>query len=234
MFRRPLFAAAALAGTAGASALAFSQQSSDKLYSSRITGKELAGTTRWLKLETLSYVDQTGKARKWDMATRTTKREGSSADAVAILALLRSADNADYVETLVVQQFRPPVNAVTVELPAGLIDAGESAEVAALRELKEETGYVGSAAYCSGPLAMSPGLCDETCQLVVVEVDLSNPSNQNPVAQPEETEFITVTKVPLHQLHERVLALEGEGCITIGMLHLLSFGLQLGLLGGRL
>jgi len=135
MFRRPLFAAAALAGTAGASALAFSQQSSDKLYSSRITGKELAGTTRWLKLETLSYVDQTGKARKWDMATRTTKREGSSADAVAILALLRSADNADYVETLVVQQFRPPVNAVTVELPAGLIDAGESAEVAALREL---------------------------------------------------------------------------------------------------
>ena len=36
------------------------------------------------------------------------EREGSSADAVAILALLRSADNADYVETLVVQQFRPP------------------------------------------------------------------------------------------------------------------------------
>ena len=31
--------------------------------------------------------------------------------------------------------------AVTVELPAGLIDAGETAAEAAVRELKEETGY---------------------------------------------------------------------------------------------
>jgi len=30
-----------------------------------------------------------------------------------------------------------------IEVPAGLIDEGETAEEAALRELKEETGYVG-------------------------------------------------------------------------------------------
>ena len=30
-----------------------------------------------------------------------------------------------------------------IEVPAGLIDAGETAEDAALRELKEETGYIG-------------------------------------------------------------------------------------------
>lgn len=30
-----------------------------------------------------------------------------------------------------------------IEVPAGLIDAGESPEQAAVRELKEETGYVG-------------------------------------------------------------------------------------------
>jgi len=31
-----------------------------------------------------------------------------------------------------------------IEVPAGLIDAGETAEQAAVRELKEETGYVGT------------------------------------------------------------------------------------------
>ena len=235
--RRPLLAAATLCSTTCATAALVSHcQAKDdqQLFSSRVTGKEPVGTTRWLKLETLSYTDQTGRARKWDMASRTTKRQGASADAVAILALIRSTDAPNHVETLVVQQFRPPVNAVTLELPAGLIDPGETAEMAAIRELKEETGYVGSVAYCSGPLAMSPGLCDETCQLVVVEVDLSLPANQRPVQQLEDTEFIKVTRVPLQNLHERVLALENEGCISIGMLHLLSFGLQLGQLGAML
>ena len=232
--RRPLLAAAALCSTGVGAALAQSQAKDSKLFSSTVNGKETVGTTRWLKLETLSYTDQTGRERKWDMASRTTKREGASADAVAILALIRSPQSPSHVETLVVQQFRPPVNAVTIELPAGLIDAGESAEMAAIRELKEETGYVGSAAYCSGPLAMSPGLCNETCQLVVVEVDLSLPANQRPVQQLEDTEFIKVTRVPLQSLHERVLALEEEGCISIGMLHLLSFGLQLGQMGAML
>ena len=46
---------------------------------------------------------------------------------------------------------------------------------AALRELKEETGYVGTVAECSGVLTMSPGLCDEMIRLVVVEVDLDRP-----------------------------------------------------------
>lgn len=46
---------------------------------------------------------------------------------------------------LLVSQFRPPVGACVVELPAGLIDAGETdqggVQRAALRELAEETGY---------------------------------------------------------------------------------------------
>ena len=33
---------------------------------------------------------------------------------------------------------------VTIEVPSGLIDAGESPAESALRELKEETGYVGT------------------------------------------------------------------------------------------
>jgi ADP-ribose pyrophosphatase len=63
---------------------------------------------------------------------------------------------------LLVEQFRIPVHARTIELPAGIIgdepgDANESRAEAALRELMEETGYaagqmqyVTTGAACSG------------------------------------------------------------------------------------
>lgn len=47
-------------------------------------------------------------------------------------------------EVLLQKQFRPPLDKIVIEVPAGLIDAGETAEEAAVRELKEETGYVGT------------------------------------------------------------------------------------------
>ena len=46
-------------------------------------------------------------------------------------------------EIILQKQYRPPIDKVVIEVPAGLVDAGETAEEAAVRELKEETGYVG-------------------------------------------------------------------------------------------
>jgi len=42
---------------------------------------------------------------------------------------------------LAVRQYRPAVERYTIELPAGMVDAGETPEDAARRELLEETGF---------------------------------------------------------------------------------------------
>lgn len=58
---------------------------------------------------------------------------------------------ADYVNVVVrsssntvalVKQFRIPIGRLTTELPAGMVDAGESPEEAAIRECKEEIGLI--------------------------------------------------------------------------------------------
>lgn len=49
----------------------------------------------------------------------------------------------EHDELILVRQYRHGAGAITLELPAGEIDAGETAEWAAQRELAEETGYTG-------------------------------------------------------------------------------------------
>lgn len=156
--------------------------SSAKLPRVDFESTETVGSTRWMRLETLSYhvadSDSGSAVRKWDRAVRTTKQSEDSIDAVVILAILRHDPNDNSRdEILCVKQYRPPVDAFTVELPAGLIDCGEEPAMAAIRELKEETGFIGKVLTLSPPSYLSPGLTNESACMVGVEVDMTVDAN---------------------------------------------------------
>ena len=58
-----------------------------------------------------------------------------TSDYVTVLAVTTEGS------VLLVEQYRPAVGALTLELPSGHVEEGESPEAAARRELAEETGY---------------------------------------------------------------------------------------------
>tara|TARA_A100001015_G_scaffold225334_1_gene254302 strand:- start:3990 stop:4514 length:525 start_codon:yes stop_codon:yes gene_type:complete len=60
-----------------------------------------------------------------------------------------------------VHQFRKPVEQVLIEAPAGCIEKDEDPNIAAIRELKEETGFHNGQLKKVGEMYMAPGFTNE-------------------------------------------------------------------------
>lgn len=70
-------------------------------------------------------------------------------------------------QVVFVRQYRHGVRALTLEVPGGMVDAGESPEAAALRELREESGYTAPAVEALGAVWPNPAIQDNRCHLFV-------------------------------------------------------------------
>ncbi|GMG33667.1 unnamed protein product [Ambrosiozyma monospora] len=179
--------------------------------------------SRFIKLEKLKYEAPDGKVRDWEMASRSTRPAGGSLDGVGILAITKQEPR----QIILQKQFRPPVNGICIEMPAGLIDPNETVAQCALRELSEETGLVGEVLHESIPVYNDPGFCNTNTVIVVVEIDLTRKENVNPVTHLEENEFIETFHVPLATFTEELDKLFKEGYHIDARVHNVAEGLRL-------
>jgi ADP-ribose pyrophosphatase len=72
-------------------------------------------------------------------------------------------------EMVLVRQYRHPLARENWEVVAGVMNPGESPEEAAVRELREETGYVAHRVTRLWSAFSAPGFCDELLHFCVVD-----------------------------------------------------------------
>jgi ADP-ribose pyrophosphatase len=147
---------------------------------------------------------------KWEYVSRT--REVTAAVILAV----------DAGEVILVEQYRVPVGASCVELPAGLVgdeEEGEAIEAAAIRELEEETGYSAERMVSLGRFFASPGMSSEYFTLLRAE-GLTRTGEGGGVAG----EDIIVHRVPLAELPAFLESKRAEGAEADAKLLLLLAG----------
>eukprot|EP01071_Lankesteria_metandrocarpae_P002297 Lankesteria_metandrocarpae@DN2221_c0_g1_i1.p1 len=207
---------------------------------------------KWLALQSVEYQDLNGKTRYWDRCVRclpsstnceTLPATGSidtaagnttsgvaglskhgGIECVAIFALLTSSQTT-VPETLLVRQFRPAIGRFTIEMPAGLVDPGESPAAAAFRELKEETGFTAKRLLWASPSStLSPGIGPESMMLHCVEVNLDDPINAEPKQALGDDEHCDVLRIRCGgaSLLEKFkttdnVVFEGLYCLAVGL-----------------
>jgi ADP-ribose pyrophosphatase len=95
-------------------------------------------------------------------------------------------------QVVMIRQYRHGAMRVTLEIPGGLIDAGDSPAEAASRELREETGYEGERLSLLGRVNPNPALFGNRCYTFLAEnvTQVSLPT-------PDQTEDIEVVLLPL-------------------------------------
>ena len=154
----------------------------------------------WISLQKIRYLGHDGKVRTWESASRINSR-----GAVMMIPVTRPGN-----KLVIIRQFRPPTGSLVYEFPAGLINPGEDPAEAAVRELKEETGYAGSVEYCSPRVFTSPGLSSEFVHLVEMSVDLETQTDLK--THFDESEYIETFLVGQDELADFIRRAETEGC----------------------
>ncbi|SJZ86353.1 NUDIX hydrolase [Sediminibacterium ginsengisoli] len=107
-----------------------------------------------------------------------------------------------------VKQYRYPVDAVTYELPGGIIEKGEEPQQAALREMEEETGYTSADISFLMKLSPNPAINNNTAYFYLVRN--AEPNGKQQFDAFEDLDVVSFSK-------EEVLSLLRENKIQHGV-----------------
>jgi len=189
--------------------------------------EEVVSKGEFVSLEKYKYKDQDGVERTWEVAGRTFKPEGDNPDCVGTLAVLRRLLKYDCL--ILVKQYRPALKQYTLELPAGLCDPTEKPYETAMRELKEETGYMTNAVKHTSPLtALDPGLSRSTMKVVTLEVNGDQIENHFPKQRPQDAGLIEVVHIPINELLTRLNDYSEQGYVIDSRVYCFAIGLTIG------
>lgn len=162
---------------------------------------------KFLELNLITYQNEDGKQNLWETCDRTTRN--GSIDGVDIIATLKEKNEKD--KLILIIQYRPPTERYVLEFPAGLIDKNETIEECAIRELKEETGYLGKVTRVSPILVYEPGMTSANTK--VIEIECLKEENEKIEQKLDETEHIQVILIEKENLYDKILELSKENIL---------------------
>ncbi|MFZ5969239.1 MAG: NUDIX domain-containing protein [Bacillota bacterium] len=111
-------------------------------------------------------------------------------------AAVVAVDNDE--DLLVVEQYRYPIERSMLELPAGIIDEGETPLACAQRELLEETGFTAKDWKLLLSFYPSAGVHDE-----IMHLYLATGLEHKDAQHLDHDEILTVRKVPFYEVYEQ-------------------------------
>lgn len=141
----------------------------------------------------------------------------AQADYIAIVALTSAGTIP------IVRQYRPALERFTWELPAGMVDKGESPDACCARELKEETGFTARQVHALGVYAPCTARLSNRVYSFFVEAGEQGPPSEQGIelrlVSPEDLAGLILSGEFVLQLHIGALLLAGlRGHIDLGAL----------------
>jgi 8-oxo-dGTP pyrophosphatase MutT (NUDIX family) len=153
---------------------------------------------RFMSAVEITYRDAKGVVRSWEAVER-----------VGIGGIVVMVAVTPENRVLLEKQFRPPVGREVIELPAGLVEPDESMEVAAKRELIEETGWAAGKMQFLAQGPISTGASTEILRAYLC-TELTHVGKSGG----DDSEIIEVTDVPIGEAGEYLRKAQENGVLV--------------------